>query len=148
MDGNDQRTEDTEGWHVHHWHVHHLHQADRGGLHHALHEHRQIIHDFWNIRISLVFFRCRYFVQEKASSTTEPFLLFDASFFGCLDLHDNSLLGSIYNNVSSCKVNFASSEHTGCPTKNYTLFWRAVASLNFELGIKVRGVLEFSGSQL
>ena len=37
---------------------------------------------------------------------------------------------------------------TGCPTKNYTLFWRAVSSLNFELGIKVRGVLESSGSQL
>ena len=32
--------------------------------------------------------------------------------------------------------------------KNYTLFWRAVAPLNFELGIKVGGVLEFSGSQL
>ena len=29
---------------------------------------------------------------------------------------------------------------TGCPKKNYTLFWRAVAPLNFELGIKVRGV--------
>ena len=26
---------------------------------------------------------------------------------------------------------------TGCPTKNDTLFWRAVAPLNFELGIKV-----------
>ena len=37
---------------------------------------------------------------------------------------------------------------TGCPTKNYTLFWRAVAPLNFELGIKVGGVLELSGSQL
>ena len=38
--------------------------------------------------------------------------------------------------------------NTGCPTKNYTLFWRAVASLNFEIGIKVWGVLESSGSQL
>ena len=37
---------------------------------------------------------------------------------------------------------------TGCPTKNYTLFWRAVAPLNFELGIKVGGVLELSASQL
>ena len=37
---------------------------------------------------------------------------------------------------------------TGCPTKNVTLFWRAVAPLNFELGIKVGGVLESSGSQL
>ena len=37
---------------------------------------------------------------------------------------------------------------TGCPTKNNTLFWRAVAPLNFELGIKVGGVLESSGSQL
>ena len=37
---------------------------------------------------------------------------------------------------------------TGCPTKNYTLFWRAVTPLNFELGIKVGGVLESSGSQL
>ena len=36
----------------------------------------------------------------------------------------------------------------GVPKKNYTLFWRAVAPLNFELGIKVGGVLEFSGSQL
>ena len=26
---------------------------------------------------------------------------------------------------------------TGCSKKNYTLFWRAVAPLNFELGIKV-----------
>ena len=41
-----------------------------------------------------------------------------------------------------------SSFSTGCPKKNYTLFWRAVAPLNFELGIKVGGVLEFSGSQL
>ena len=37
---------------------------------------------------------------------------------------------------------------TGCPTKNYTLFLRAVAPLNFVLGIKVGGVLESSGSQL
>ena len=37
---------------------------------------------------------------------------------------------------------------TGCPKKNYTLFWRAVAPLNFELGIKVGGVLESLGSQL
>ena len=35
--------------------------------------------------------------------------------------------------------------HTGCPTKNDTLFWRAVAPL--KLGIKVGGVLESSGSQ-
>ena len=39
-------------------------------------------------------------------------------------------------------------KNTGCPTKNDTLFWRAVAPLNFELGIKVGGVLESSGSQL
>ena len=32
--------------------------------------------------------------------------------------------------------------------KNYTLFWRAVAPINFELGIKVGGDLESSGSQL
>ena len=38
--------------------------------------------------------------------------------------------------------------YTGCPTKNYTLFWRTVAPLNFELWIKVGGVLESSGSQL
>ena len=38
--------------------------------------------------------------------------------------------------------------YTGCPKKNYTLFLRAVAPLNFELGIKVGGVLESSGSQL
>ena len=38
--------------------------------------------------------------------------------------------------------------YTGCPRKNDTLFWRAVAPLNFELGIKVGGVLELSGSQL
>ena len=36
----------------------------------------------------------------------------------------------------------------GVPQKNYTLFWRAVAPLNFELGIKVGGVLESLGSQL
>ena len=40
------------------------------------------------------------------------------------------------------------SSNTGCPTKNYTLFWGAVAPLNFELGIKVGGVLESSSSQL
>ena len=40
------------------------------------------------------------------------------------------------------------SQYTGCPTKNYTLFWRALAPLNFELGIKFGGVLESSGSQL
>ena len=39
-------------------------------------------------------------------------------------------------------------DYTGCPTKNDTLFWRAIASLNVELGIKVGGVLESSGSQL
>ena len=38
--------------------------------------------------------------------------------------------------------------YTGCPTKNYALFWRAVAPLNYELGIKVGGVMESSGSQL
>ena len=32
--------------------------------------------------------------------------------------------------------------------KNDTLFWRAIAPINFELGIKVGGVLESSGSQL
>ena len=42
----------------------------------------------------------------------------------------------------------ASKHYTGCSTKNYTLFWRAVAPLDFELGIKVGGVLESSGSQL
>ena len=46
------------------------------------------------------------------------------------------------NETNICFVN------TGCPTKNYTLFLRVVAPLNFELGIKVGGVLEFSGSQL
>ena len=38
--------------------------------------------------------------------------------------------------------------NTGCPKKIYTLFWWAVAPLNFELGIKVGGVLESSGSWL
>ena len=46
----------------------------------------------------------------------------------------------MFGNVWECS--------TGCPKKNYTLFWRAVAPLNFELGIKVRGVLESSVSQL
>ena len=31
---------------------------------------------------------------------------------------------------------------TGCPTKNYTLFWRAIAPINFKLGTKVWGILE------
>ena len=49
----------------------------------------------------------------------------------------------------NAKVHFSSCiTYTGCPTKNDTLFWRAVAPLNFELGIKVGGVLESSGSQL
>ena len=46
------------------------------------------------------------------------------------------------------KFFFKNKKYTGCPKKNYTLFWRAVAPLNFELGIKVGGVLESSGSQL
>ena len=50
-----------------------------------------------------------------------------------------------YRDVSP---HFGNLRSTGCPTKNYTLFWRAVAPLNFELGIKVRGALESSGSQL
>ena len=37
---------------------------------------------------------------------------------------------------------------TGCPQKNDLLLWRAVAPINFDLGIKVGGVLESSGSQL
>ena len=45
-------------------------------------------------------------------------------------------------------LNRAIITNTGCPKKNVTLFWRAVAPLNFELGIKVGGVLELSGSQL
>ena len=54
--------------------------------------------------------------------------------------------------VGQFNFNFKEKERlrysTGCPTKNYTLFWKAVAPLNFELGIKVGGVLESSGSQL
>ena len=38
--------------------------------------------------------------------------------------------------------------NTGCPRKNVTLFWRAVAPINFDLGSKVGGALESSGSQL
>ena len=38
--------------------------------------------------------------------------------------------------------------YTGCPKKITPFFWRAVALLNFELGIKDWGVLESSGSQL
>ena len=38
------------------------------------------------------------------------------------------------------KFFFKNKKYTGCPKKNYTLFWRAVAPLNFELGIKVGGV--------
>ena len=37
---------------------------------------------------------------------------------------------------------------TGCPRKNAPLFWGAVAPINFELGLKVGGILESSGSQL
>ena len=36
----------------------------------------------------------------------------------------------------------------GVPKKNVPMFWRAIAPLNFELGIKVGCVLELSGSQL
>ena len=54
------------------------------------------------------------------------------------DLRYQVYLTSLISDLSS----------TGCPKKNYTLFWRAVAPLNFELGIKVGGVLESSGSQL
>ena len=43
---------------------------------------------------------------------------------------------------------FTKLNYTGCPRKNATLFWRAIAPINFELGIKVGGVLESSGSQL
>ena len=48
----------------------------------------------------------------------------------------------LHTNISCGKV------YTGCPKKNVTLFRRAVAPLIFELGIKVGGVLELSGSQL
>ena len=56
----------------------------------------------------------------------------------------------LHNVPKRCTLYFTDFEfsHTGCPTKNVTLFWRAVAPLNFELGIKVGGVLESSGSQL
>ena len=37
---------------------------------------------------------------------------------------------------------------TGCPRKNAPLFWGAIATINFELGLKVEVVLKFSGSQL
>ena len=37
---------------------------------------------------------------------------------------------------------------TGCPTKKFALFWRAIEPIKFELGIKVGSVLESSGSQL
>ena len=43
---------------------------------------------------------------------------------------------------------YGSMSTTGCPKKNVPKIWRAVAPLNFELGIKVGGVLELSGSQL
>ena len=45
-------------------------------------------------------------------------------------------------------VHLKKKKFTGCLTKNDTLFWRAVAPLNIELGIKVGGVLESLGSQL
>ena len=51
-------------------------------------------------------------------------------------------------NILEMEPNLKKCHYTGCPKKNYTLFWRAVAPLNFELGIKVVGVLESSGSQL
>merc|ERR1711983_728447 len=63
----------------------------------------------------------------------------------------NSILLGIRNLKkfkSKYKAAHDSTSFTGCPTKNYTLFWRAVAPLNFELRIKVGGVLESSGSQL
>ena len=52
----------------------------------------------------------------------------------------------IYNSI--IPLEYHQIDFTGCPTKNYTLFWRALAPLNFKLGIKVGGVLESSGSQL
>ena len=66
------------------------------------------------------------------------------------------MLGNLSEKINSednefCTISFTTPPpqiYTGCPTKNYTLFWRAVAPLNFELGIKVGGVLESSGSQL
>ena len=56
-------------------------------------------------------------------------------------LDSERMRGYCYGQMDIC-------DSTGCPTKNVTLFWRAVAPLNFELGIKVGGVLESSGSQL
>ena len=35
-----------------------------------------------------------------------------------------------------------------CPRKNAPLLWGAIAPINFELGLKVGGILESSGSQL
>ena len=62
---------------------------------------------------------------------------------GRLCVQENNSDGWRYAHEGSLKE-----DYTGCPRKNVTLFWRAVAPLNFELGIKVGGVLESSGSQL
>ena len=69
--------------------------------------------------------------------------------YGCIK---KSIVALLQVSKSKCTLlppaSAASWGYTGCPKKNYTLFWRALAPLNFELGIKVRGVLEFSCSQL
>ena len=51
-------------------------------------------------------------------------------------------------NPSSKFTGATAPQNKGCPRKNAPLFWGAVAPTNFELGLKVGGVLESSGSQL
>ena len=71
-------------------------------------------------------------------------------FYSVYDLTDGKKLFEITHKCSMltgvCRKRKVS--NTGCPRKNAPLFWRAVAPMNFELGIKVRGDLECSGSQL
>ena len=75
---------------------------------------------------------------------------YENQFTNDLMKEDNILLAPVMNSSTQIKkLRYPDMDKTtGCPTKNVTLFWRAVAPLNFELGIKVGGVLESSGSQL
>ena len=69
-----------------------------------------------------------------------------------LKIHSENIHEGVKYSCNQCEKVFNLKNclyrHTGCPTKNDTLFWRAISPLNFELGIKVGGVLESSGSQL
>ena len=108
-------------------------------------------HTFFQLQKQIYIQKCLFVrMSAKPLNSLSCFILTHSSFFilpSSFFIHPSFI--SRLLSFSACffiKVLYLPS--TGCPTKNYTLFWRAVAPLNFVLWIKVGGVLESSGSQL